>query len=147
MVPAKIHVMNHDPGEREASVPGVEGEPRPDNRLPAVMSSARAGKDPRSELRGISNPRAGLPSARMPWRLPRPDESLNILGLRWRAKCEISGLVVRHLVLGIEGEDAPLDQLGQQLVLSSLVQFAAKGRVDVGQQAGFIFGPRRRIVF
>ena len=48
MVPAKIHVTNHDPGEREASVPGVEGEPRPDNRLPAVMSSARAGKDPRA---------------------------------------------------------------------------------------------------
>ncbi len=30
--------------------------------------------------------------ARMPWRRPRPDESLNTRGLRWRAKYEISGL-------------------------------------------------------
>lgn len=30
--------------------------------------------------------------ARMPGRLQRPDESLNTLGLRWRAKYEISGL-------------------------------------------------------
>ena len=35
---------------------------------------------------------AVLSSARMPWRLQRPDESLNTLGLRWRAKYEISGL-------------------------------------------------------
>ena len=30
----------------------------------------------------------------MPWRLPRPDESLNILGLRWRAKYEIAALAL-----------------------------------------------------
>ena len=62
--------------------------------VPPTTDGPRVSESGQAMRAKKQNRLAVLSSARMPWRRRRPDESLNILGLRWRAKYEISGLVL-----------------------------------------------------